>query len=200
MNTKMNTREIYELLKTVGKAIDEQLPEIIKPLPVCGESLSVALKAVRKGIEDFKSKKISEEEYRRIKSEFNDAVKEEAAQAKTPVYMDCVIFRCKSGCTLSDDQRNMITGVFEGESEDASGVIRRFVSRYMGGTVEMYGSDDDDCFIGEDYVSLNFFVDEEEYPYDEEVLHQLRQAINNLVGRDVLDYFVAYGHDESYGE
>lgn len=57
-----------------------------------------------------------------------------------------------------------------------------------------YGSD------GEDYVSLNFFVDEEEYPYDEEVLHQLRQAINNLIGRDVLDYFVAYGHDESYGE
>lgn len=63
-----------------------------------------------------------------------------------------------------------------------------------------YGSDDDDCFIGENYFSLNFFVNEEEYPYDEEVLHQLRQAINNLVGRDVLDYFVAYGHDESYGE
>lgn len=191
--------DIFKLLKCVGKAIGEQLPEIIEPLPVYGKSLSEALKAVRKGIEDFKSKKISAEEYSQIKSEFNDAVKEEAAQAKTPVYMDSVIFRCKSGCTLSEDQQDRISSVFVDGSEDAPEVISRFVSRYMGGTVEVYGSDDDDYFIDEDYVSLNF-SEYEEFLYDAEALHQLRQAINDLVGCDVLDYFVAYGHDEGRDE
>ncbi|MBD5486697.1 MAG: hypothetical protein HDR18_14460 [Lachnospiraceae bacterium] len=189
----MNSNDIFKLLACVGKATARKLPEIIEPLPVYGKVLGGALAAFRQGIDDYHNQKISAEEYGQIKSAFDDTVKKEAAQVKPPTFMDCVIFRCKSGYTLSDAQRGMLADVFEGEEDEETGIISGFIEDYMGGMI----SEDEDYSIGDDYVSLNF-TEYDEYPYDEEVLCQLKQALNRLIGCDAFDYFVASGHEVSH--
>lgn len=191
----MKSDELFKLLKCVAEATAEKLPEIIEPLPVYGKVLSKALEAFRQGIEDFKEQKISADELNQLTATFNDAAKEVASQAETPVYMDCVIFRCKSGCTLSDDQKSMLSSVFKDELEDESVVISDFILDYIGGDA----NEDDDYSIGDDYVGFNFMM-YEDHPYNEEVLSQLKKAINELIGCDALDYFVVSGHDEKYFE
>ena len=189
----MNSNDIFELLKCVGKATARKLPEIIEPLPLYGKSLSTALAAIRQGIDDYRNQKISADEYSRIKSAFDDTVKKEAAQVKPPTYMDCVIFRCKSGYTLSDTQQRILADIFECEAEDETGIISVFIENYMGGII----CEDEDYSIGDDYVGMNF-MEYDEYPYDEEVLCQLKQALNRLVGCDAFDYFVVSGHESSH--
>lgn len=189
----MDANNFLKLLQCVGKATASALPEIVEPLPVYGKSLSAALKAVRQGIEDYKNKKISAEKLNQIKSTFDDAVKEEALQIKPPTYMDCVIFHCKSGCTLSDDQQTLLANVFEKEIDDEK--IGSFMSNFM--TDEPCQGDD--YFIGDDYISLNF-SEYDEYPYDKDILSQLQQGLNVFLGVDLFDYFVAFGHDESHDE
>lgn len=191
----MNSNDVFELLVCVGKATAEKLPEIVEPLPIYGKALSNALAAVRKGIDDYRSHRISSGEYNQIKSAFHDAARKEAAQAEPPSFMDCVIFQCKPGYTLSDTQRDMLADALEGESEEEAEIISGFVSDYMGGTV----SEGDDYSIGDDYVSLNF-MEYDEYPYDEEPLCQFMQALNRLVDCEAFDYFVASGHEESHEE
>ena len=58
----MNSNDIFALLECVGKAAARKLPEIVEPLPVCGKTLSNALAAVRQGIDDYRSQRISPEE------------------------------------------------------------------------------------------------------------------------------------------
>ncbi len=188
----MNSNDIFELLKCVGKATARKLPEIIELLPVYGKSLGTALTAVRQGIDDYRNQKISADEYRQIKSAFDDTVKKEAVQVKPPTYMDCVIFRCKSGYVLSDTQQDILADVFGGKEEE-TGIISVFIENYMGGVI----CEDEDYSIGDDYVGMNF-MEYDEYPYDEEVLCQLKQALNKLVGCDAFDYFVVSGHEDSH--
>ena len=40
----------------------------------------------------------------------------------------------------------------------------------------------------------------DEYPYDGEALSQLQEALNEVVGCEAFQYFVASGHEESHGE
>lgn len=192
MNSKMDSNSVVQLLGCVGKAIAQKMPEIIGTVPVYGKPLCKALEALKQGIDDYNNKKISAEEYDRIKSGFYDAAKEEALNAQPPVFMDCVIFRCKPGCTLPAARQDMLADIFEGEREDESGEISSFISYYIGDMVKK----NDTYFIGDDYVSLNF-QDYDEFDYDEEALCRFQQALNEFAGRDIFDYFVASGHDES---
>lgn len=187
----VNSNDIFELLVCVGKATARKLPEIIEPLPVYGKTLGSALAAVRQGIDDYRSQRISSEEYGRIQTAFHDTVQKEAAQAETPSFMDCVIFQCKPGYTLTDAQKSMLADIFEGEEEND--VVSSFISDYMGGTA----CEGDDYSIGSDYVSLNFF-EHEEYPYDKEALSQLQKALDEIVGCEAFQYFAAWGHEESH--
>ena len=191
----MNSNDIFALLECVGKAAARKLPEIVEPLPVCGKTLSNALAAVRQGIDDYRSQRISPEEYGRIQAAFHEAAREEAAQAVPPAFMDCVIFQCKPGCTLTDAQQGMLADVLEGEAEEENDIISGFISRYLGGTA----CEGEDYSIGADYVGLNF-MEYDEYPYDGEALSQLQEAFNEVVGCEAFQYFVASGHEESHGE
>lgn len=190
--SKMKSGDLYGLIQSVAKAVTQNLPDIIEPLPVCGQSLSRALTAVRKGIEDYHNQKITLEEYGRIRTELDDAVEKEAAQAEPPVFMDCVIFRCRSGYTLSEEQQGMLADVFAG-GEDETGAVADFIDTYMGGMI----CEGEDYFIGDDYVSLNF-LEYDEYPYDGDVLDRLRKVLNGIVGCEAFQYFVADGHDEPH--
>ena len=189
----MNSNDIFALLECVGKAAARKLPEIVEPLPVCGKTLSNALAAVRQGIDDYRSQRISPEEYGRIQAAFHEAAREEAAQAVPPAFMDCVIFQCKPGCTLTDAQQGMLADVLEGEAEEENDIISGFISRYLGGTA----CEGEDYSIGADYVGLNF-MEYDEYPYDGEALSQLQEALNEIVGCEAFQYFVASGHEESH--
>ena len=193
--TSMNSNDIFKLLDCVGRATARKLPEIVEPLPVCGKTLSNALSAVRQGIDDYRNQRISPEEYGRIQAAFHETAREEAAQAVPPAFMDCVIFQCKPGCTLTDAQQGMLADALEGEAEEENDTVIGFISRYMGGSVWR----DDDYYIGDDYVSLNF-MEYDEYPYDGEALSQLQEALNEVVGCEAFQYFVASGHEESHGE
>ena len=64
----------------------------------------------------------------------------------------------------------------------------------MGGSA----SEGDDYCIGDDYVGLNFWYDEHSHPCDEEALRRMMDALNEQLGCDAFDYFVASGHDEDY--
>ena len=189
----MNSNDIFKLLDCVGRATARKLPEIVEPLPVCGKTLSNALSAVRQGIDDYCNQRISPEEYGRIQAAFHETAREEAAQAVPPAFMDCVIFQCKPGCTLTDAQQGMLADALEGEAEEENDTVIGFISRYMGGSVWR----DDDYYIGDDYVSLNF-MEYDEYPYDGEALSQLQEALNEVVGCEAFQYFVASGHEESH--
>ena len=189
----MNSNDIFALLECVGKAAARKLPEIVEPLPVCGKTLSNALAAVRQGIDDYRSQRISPEEYGRIQAAFHEAAREEAAQAVPPAFMDCVIFQCKPGYTLTDAQQGMLADVLEGEAEEENDIISGFISRYLGGTA----CEGEDYSIGADYVGLNF-MEYDEYPYDGEALSQLQEALNEIVGCEAFQYFVASGHEESH--
>ena len=191
----MNSNDIFALLECVGKAAARKLPEIVEPLPVCGKTLSNALAAVRQGIDDYRSQRISPEEYGRIQAAFHEAAREEAAQAVPPAFMDCVIFQCKPGYTLTDAQQGMLADVLEGEAEEENDIISGFISRYLGGTA----CEGEDYSIGAGYVGLNF-MEYDEYPYDGEALSRLQEAFNEVVGCEAFQYFVASGHEESHGE
>ena len=189
----MNSNDIFALLECVGKAAARKLPEIVEPLPVCGKTLSNALAAVRQGIDDYRSQRISPEEYGRIQAAFHEAAREEAAQAVPPAFMDCVIFQCKPGYTLTDAQQGMLADVLEGEAEEENDIISGFISRYLGGTA----CEGEDYSIGAGYVGLNF-MEYDEYPYDGEALSRLQEAFNEVVGCEAFQYFVASGHEESH--
>lgn len=189
----MNSNDIFALLECVGKAAARKLPEIVEPLPVCGKTLSNALAAVRQGIDDYRNQRISPEEYGRIQAAFHEAAQEEAAQAVPPAFMDCVIFQCKPGYTLTDAQQGMLADVLEGEAEEENDIISGFISRYLGGTA----CEGEDYSIGADYVGLNF-MEYDEYLYDGEALSQLQEAFNEVVGCEAFQYFVASGHEESH--
>ena len=148
----MNSNDIFKLLDCVGRAAARKLPEIVEPLPVCGKTLSNALAAVRQGIDDYRNQRISPEEYGRIQAAFHEAAQEEAAQAVPPAFMDCVIFQCKPGYTLTDAQQGMLADVLEGGAEEENDIISGFISRYLGGTA----CEGEDYSIGADYVGLNF--------------------------------------------
>ena len=189
----MNSNDIFALLECVGKAAARKLPEIVEPLPVCGKTLSNALAAVRQGIDDYRSQRISPEEYGRIQAAFHEAAREEAAQAVPPAFMDCVIFQCKPGYTLTDAQQGMLADVLEGGAEEENDIISGFISRYLGGTA----CEGEDYSIGAGYVGLNF-MEYDEYPYDGEALSRLQEAFNEVVGCEAFQYFVASGHEESH--
>ena len=78
-------------------------------------------------------------------------------------------------------------------AEEENDIISGFISRYLGGSVWR----DEDYYIGDDYVSLNF-MEYDEYPYDGEVLSRLQEALNEVVGCKAFQYFVASGHEESH--
>ncbi len=191
----MNSNDIFKLLDCVGRATARKLPEIVEPLPVCGKTLSNALSAVRQGIDDYRNQRISPEEYGRIQAAFHETAREEAAQAVPPAFMDCVIFQCKPGCTLTDAQQGMLADVLEGGAEEENDIISGFISRYLGGTA----CEGEDYSIGAGYVGLNF-MEYDEYPYDGEALSRLQEAFNEVVGCEAFQYFVASGHEESHGE
>ncbi|MCM1224200.1 MAG: hypothetical protein NC548_58085 [Lachnospiraceae bacterium] len=189
----MKSNELFKLLIAIGKATAEKLPDIIEPLSVYGKSLSKTVEAVQKGIADYRDGKISEENLMQITAEAQDVVKGEAQQAELPVYMDCVIFKCRSGVTLSEEQQELLASALE---EGGTEVISEFVRDYMGGSA----SEGDDYGIGDAYIGLNFWCDMCTYPYDEAALCRMKNALNELIGCDALDYFVVSGHDENYDE
>lgn len=187
----MEKNNFNELLKCIGRRTKEALPEIIKLVPVLGKPLEIAARVLEQGYADYKNQKISNTELQQVETKFNDIVKEEALKIKPPIYMDCAIFRCKMGSFMSDEQQELLANVFEHEIEDDTGMIDSFFDDYMIADPQR----DDDYYVGEDYVSLNF-SDYNNFPYDRDSLCRLQQGLNAFLGADLFDYFVAFGHDE----
>lgn len=202
----MKIADIMDLLKCFGSAGAEDVESILEKIPVYGGLMSEIVKTAKKGykryIELYPDREISEEEKREILlEELKKAIKEKEASEGRPPYMDCVIYLCRKGYLLSEEQKEDISLVLEQEmecsDEESQKIIDLFIDEYMGGNLDV--DNVDECSIGDDYIEFNF-CDVDEHKYDEEDLKLIMKALNGILGEEVFDFYHADGHTESWNE
>lgn len=191
---QMSRSELIKLLMCIGSEASENLPEIVEPFSKYGKSIGTMIKAVKDGIDNYNKSKTEQ-----LVSDVKDEIKEMLNQTTRPNYMDCVMYSCKKGYILTEEQQDDLACIlaheFESDDVESLFVIGSFIGDYMGGHIEV--DSEDDCSIGCDYLCLNFFVEEDEYPYNEDAIRQFMNAINTLLGVDAFDYYVVDGQMES---
>lgn len=133
--------------------------------------------------------------YRTVRKES----KREIAQQEKPEYICSMGLYCRKGFVFSKKQQNQVAAIlerdFESGDEEALKIIDLFIDEYMGGEIVL-GSDD--CYMGEDYLDFNF-ADGADYPYIEEDIILVMEAINRLLGENLFDRFDCGEADPCYG-
>lgn len=186
--------ELMKVLMCIGNEASENLPEILEPFSKYGKSIGTMIKAVKDGIDNYNKSKAEQ-----LVADVKDEIKEMLNQTTTPNYMECVMYSCRKGYVLTQEQQENLSCIlsrdFESDDTESLSVIGNFIGAYMGGSIEV--DSEDDCSIGCDYLCLNFFVDEDEYPYNEDDIRQFMDAVNKLLGVDAFDFYVVDGQMES---
>jgi hypothetical protein len=197
-------KELVVLSKCIGNAVIDDLPEILEPLSKYGAPIGKLVQSFIKGYSDYKAKKEGHFQNEGQIWQEADAILKAAAKAqKPPVYADYVILFCKDRQSFSNEQKENLQDILQQEfsSTDTRSldIIRLFADEYMGSEIDVENVDE--CNIGDSCLSFNFFNDfeETERRYDEEVQEDVElvmQALNALLGVNILDCAVVGGHNE----
>lgn len=189
-------------VKCFGSVAIDYLPDILEPFSKYGRALGSLVRmvkdgtiAVKNGLSALESQR--QQEFEKTKQEAYEELKNICNDSKTPMFADVVVFSCKSGVALSQEQRERLKAVLlqEYESDDSRSllIISEFLKQYMGETIDV--DSEDDCEIGDTYINFTFNP-YEEHPYDKENMDLVMEALNNFLGAEVFDYYLVDGHDE----
>lgn len=201
----MDKKKVKLLLSCITKSAFENMSEILEKIPTVGGVLSESYKAVLKGVRDYQQHQTAEQEAK-LKKQCYDLIIKEAKADQKPKYMSCVLFPCKDGASLSEEQQEILDCLFNGDIEggenlsddvESLGVIVDFTDVYFGGGM----SCGEDYEIGDNYISFNFFMDmldddEVGYVYDEEPMIALANALNSILEQNIFKDYIIYGQDE----
>lgn len=197
-------------LRCFGSVTIDYLPDILEPFGTYGKALGTMVKMVKDGIGRFKEEKEKLEKqgmqlpslFEEVKRKAFEELKQFSDKLEIPKFMDCVVFTCKYGTALSEEQQELLRKVFlqeqEGLDKESLLVVTEFLKEYMGGAVEVDCVDD--CQIGDTYINFNFFDEygEQEHPYEKEDMDLVMETLNNILGVEMFDYYLVSGHDESW--
>lgn len=195
----MERDTIVRVIQAMGNATVEELPNILEPFTKYGKSIQSVIKIVREGLRNAKNL----EEKMQVCKTAKEQLLELNAQYGPPNYMNSVLYICKDGVFLTTPRQEKLKQILQQElqSDDERSclLIAEFIRQYMGGEIDVESIDE--CSIGNDYLSFYFFDDGvNEYPYDEEALKLIMEAINSLMEEEIFDNYVSDGHMESYEE
>ncbi|MCM1193912.1 MAG: hypothetical protein NC123_15445 [Butyrivibrio sp.] len=121
-----------------------------------------------------------------VLDELRGHVREVLKEYSSPVYADCVTFWIDG--SLSDREQELMQEVLtnvneddgdweEEEAKEQQDIVDEIINRHVGSDVSM----GDDCYIGEDYISLNF-SDYADKTYCGEDMRKLADALNYFLG------------------
>lgn len=189
----MERSEIMELLKCIANSTVDNLPDILEPVSKFSKPVGAVIKSFKDGIMDFNE----------TRSQASAAVKEMAEAEPVPVFMDCVMYTCKKGATISSDRHNALSEAINCDftklshvKKETRDVFSQLKVYYLAGDAD---ENVDNYTIGYDYISINFF-EQDDFPYSEVFLKQLMDALNDVLRSEVFNYFTASGHDKTEEE
>ncbi len=169
----------------IGKCLD------LKKLSL--EAQKVVKQAAEAAPDETQEIKVPNEVLEELKSEVRKIAEEQA----TPVFADCAIFFC---VPLDEYEQELleriitnVNGEYEPWENESTArhqeIVDEFMYNYIGDYVKM----GDSCFIGKDYITLNFSDRSiEESQYCEEDLRQLAIALNCILrGRYITSFSVS---------
>lgn len=196
----MNRQQCKLALECFCSVTMNYLPDVLEPFGVYGKALGSLIKMIRDGTAKFK-----EAEFARKKEEAVEQVKEIADKQKPPKFADGVIFTCKRGVALNEQQQDLLRSLFAQELQDLEEVcqlgLNEFAENYMGASINTDCGDE--CQIGSTYLNFTF-CDEcgsREIPYGDAVkkdMDSLMGIVNKVLGATAFDYYLVVGHDESW--
>lgn len=168
------------MIEKIKKAAGSRLPEIVGKIPVIGGVAEAVVRIIQDGVDEYRKEK--------------DA---------PPLYMDWAAFYCKKRCRLSEGQIDLLKNIIDSDYEDddkdirdmkSYDIVKGFINDYIGGNVNV--DNVDDCTIEDNF--LYFIFDEySEFPYNEDALKQMLNALNNLLGIPIFERYETGGHNES---
>lgn len=198
----MKIADVKNLLKCFGSAGIDNIENILEKFPNYGGLIKELYLTYKEGcrryIELHSDREISEEKKQEILlEEFKKAIKKKEASEGRPPYMDCVLFLCKQGYSLSKEQqkdiRLILTAPDDLENCDKESIdtVEDFIDTYMGSEIDC--DNVDECSIGDEYISFNF-LEYDDHEYNEEDMQSLMKALNNLLGEEAFDFYHVDGH------
>lgn len=215
-NTKKISNSVSGLLKVLGTVTIESLPEIVELTPVYGPLLSKALEKIleingiyveqKEGIqiqeqikalkEGLKQEKITNDEFRNefkneIRKEIGNYLKKE--EYCIPAYMSGIVVYVDEAYYLDeveiDDLQKTFSGEVEWEDEEIENhaeSIREFLVEYLGNGDY---NKDDDYYIIQDCVIVNFFTDWGKPERNDQIICQFIYDLNAVMQSEA---FVSY--------
>lgn len=170
-----------EIIEEIKKAAGSRLPEIVGKIPVIGGVAEIVVRIVQEGVSEYRKEKEA-----------------------PPLYMGWVAFYCKKRCRLSEGQIGLLKEIIDSDQKvnhkyirdkESYGIVKGFIDAYMGENVDVDNVDD---FAIEDNFLYFFFYENVEYPYNEEALKQMLNALNKLLGVPIFERYKTGGHNTSW--
>lgn len=178
----MDKKDVKKLLVSFKDAIWENAEELLEIIPGVGGAASKIFKVIKDSMGNYQKVEVE----------------------NPPVYMECVAFCCKEGCILSERQQEKLEEIALGNYEDDDNDNLEIVCGFVGKYTDIYNEFPEPEYLDGDLGGINQeaiwfnFQEDNEFPYDDEVLKQVIDALNGLLGVDIFDRFDVAGHNESW--